>query len=221
MTPCLGADIVSPSGIDELRYPMTRQVQRIEPFDAEHAWSRTSWWRGRRSTQLPKPPFESGDELVGVIREIDRRANAANIATNTGKISGFERVYDGSGVHDRGQAMNDAIAHRAYFTHALRQQKIRGEGVELIGIDREERSARCRDLADFGIDDRAWLCAIDRRARHAWQMLDGRRIVALVGDADESIGAAERGDDLRGRGYQAYDAHITSEWETSDRILPI
>ena len=113
-------------------------------------------------------------------------------------------------VETGGQPIGLAVGHGAHLAERLGDEQIGRQPSKRVRVDPDDRSPARAEPTDFGVDARRRQRGVDRRRGDPGQTEHRRRIVALVGDPDQAVRAAQRRHDLGGGRKQCHHPHQRS-----------
>ena len=173
-------------GRHQVGHPVAGQVERLEPFDAEHPRRGTA--RRRRAGAAPAGSG-AGGELVALGGEIERPRHRADVRQHA-------RPRCGPSARAPAAAGSRPAASRWTSPSATAQTSQRSWVMIRSGASRRSASAstamtgsaRLAQPPDLGVDAAPGQRRVERRRGDPGQMLHRGGIVALVGDADQRSG---------------------------------
>ena len=158
----LGADVHSAGRGDQVGHPVAGQVERRQPFDAEHPRARR---RAPRAGGAPAAP-QTGGELVSLGRRGRARGPPRGcLASRRPRCDQSARGRPGTGSDRLGQPVDGPVRHGADLAQVLGDHEVGREPAQRLGIDRMTGRARVAQPPHLGVDGRAGQRRVERRGR--------------------------------------------------------
>jgi hypothetical protein len=198
-----GSNILSACRRHQLGNPVARQVERLEPLDAENPGR----GRGREPPESPEPALQRDDQLFSLIDQVQCRPYIADVAPDPTEVARGKWQDSRSRMDRFCQPVHLAIRYRTDVAEPLSDDEIGPEFPDLSAVDGNYRAPSLPEAADLRIDRTARGSWVNRRGRDAGKPLDWGGEIALVGDPHEVTGASKCGHDLGPGRQQRDDAH--------------
>jgi hypothetical protein len=135
----------------QLRYPVARQIERLEPFDTEDP----STLRPGKCGELPQSALQGQHQVVRFAGSVQGSAHCPDVAPDSVEVTGDERNDPRSGFERLGQAEYDAIGYGADLAESLSDDEVRPEQPHLVGVDRYDGAACFSEVPYLCIDGSA------------------------------------------------------------------
>ena len=136
-----GSEIASipPGATNDVRRPMSRREERIEPLD--HRDARPADARAlERLVHAKQPVADRFHERGRFLRAANRLADARDVGPHTIERGAGERHDVRRGRQNLRDVANVALAHRAHFAEGLRENHRRREAHDVVRVEREHGS---------------------------------------------------------------------------------
>src|SRR5215831_10102654 len=195
----LAEEVHTAGHLHQLRRPVARRHQRIDPFDTGH--SRAQRRRSRLLRGFVHSPPQPRDEFFAAFRRVQSRGHATNVRPYVGQRVGFERDDDGLRACELAHSLLDVPeADRADLALRL-GDNVRGpQTFEQIRVHAVNAQRLLQDRLDALVDLVAQTLYLELRAGANGQTFDRSGEVAFVRPPDNLRFEAQRANDLRGAG---------------------
>src|SRR3954462_13594585 len=102
MTTRVGAHVLASGGVHQSGYPVTRQIERLEPFDTQNSGPADNTLRSKSAD----PALQSENQLAGLVIEIEGGADVCDVAPDAGEVPGRQRHDSGSSLDCFGEPVD-------------------------------------------------------------------------------------------------------------------
>jgi len=150
------ADVFSSRRMDQLGYPMSGEVQRVQPFDAENA---TPGSKPRViESILGEPPqlqFQALNQFFGGFDPSYRVSNRPDVFQNSANIASSKRNNPRLRVHRIRKSVNFTVSNRTDLAQVLGEDQIGSQGLQHSCFEPYHWLPFGLYLTNLGVDTRA------------------------------------------------------------------